>query len=213
MLALHIFVALVAWLCYRIEYPLDLLLTLSAFALNLLGDFLATVTGAAEVEFLYVYSRDAFMPDLYCSYVIFWIWKDGARLAVCCVLICLVTVAVILVLYDWSWRPSRRRRMEDEIERMEKIDKLKEEIKQTKEQTEMLRAQTLAEQNRWKQQYGFTDGDVARVYEVDDSDDEAFDAHVPSMRREPEWIVELRDKASRLREREARDCGSQHKSA
>jgi hypothetical protein len=203
MIALYIFPALAALCCYQIPSPLDLLLTLSAFALNLLGDFLAIVTGATKIEIPFVYSSNAFDPELYCWSLVRWIWKVGARVAVCCALLGLVLVATILVLRVCSWLFSSFRRMKEQI----KITK--EGIKIVEEESERLRAQTLAHQNRWKARFGFTDQDVARVMgAVRGGDDGAAHARFLTVfrevaaRREEERIMRLREQGGRLRRRE-----------
>jgi hypothetical protein len=109
-----------------------------AFALNFLSNFLAIVTGATKIEIPFVYSSNAFDPELYCWYLVRWIWKDGARAAVSCAMLGLVLVATILVLRVCSWLFSSCRRMK------ERIKITKEEIKIAKEESERLRAQTLA---------------------------------------------------------------------
>lgn len=178
---------------------------LAACLLDVLGEFLAIVTGASYNDFPdvfygsdYGYADDA---EEYCWHLLHWIWEGNARVLACCVLPFAVRAIVFLAPRVWSWCfPGWTHRM----------------VQEMNEQIESLKAETLAIKTRVKAENGWTDEDFERALELCGDNDEGADARLGAFveeraaRREEEevrkreTIVRAEELKARIRENFAR---------
>jgi hypothetical protein len=175
---------------------------LAACLLNVLGQSLATVTGASYNDYPdifygsgYGYADDA---GEYCWYLLHWIWECNARVLACCVLPFAVRAIISLASRVWSWFfPSRSQR----FQRME-------------QQAARFEAKTLAVMNRLEAEVEWTSEEFDRLVERRGDNKEAAYARLGSTaeenaakeeeERKRETVARAEELKARIRENFAR---------
>jgi hypothetical protein len=178
---------------------------LAACLLNVLGQSLATVTGASYNDYpdIFYGSGCGYADDAgkHCWYLLHWILEDNARILACCVLPFSVRAVIFLTPRVWSWCfPAWSHRMVQEME----------------QQVESLKAETLAIKSRVKAENGWTDEGFERALKICGDNDEGAGARLGAFveerakrreeeeERKRETIVRAEELKARIRENVAR---------